>query len=169
MIVLSLGSNMSSELGNRFDNLEIAISFLESCQIPVIKKSSFYETPAYPNKNDPKFINMIVLIKTDLPPIDLMSVLIYIEEKLGRKRNVKNEPRSCDIDIIDYNGQILDLNYKNIDFVIPHKKIEFRNFVLYPLREILPDWKHPKTKQNVSTLIKKLPEDDRKSILMVKK
>ena len=169
MILLSLGSNLSSKLGNRFDNLEIAISFLETCGISIIKKSSFYETASYPNKNDPKFINMIILIKTDLPPIDLMSVLIYIEEKLGRTRNVKNEPRTCDIDIIDYDGQILDLNYKNIDFVIPHKKIESRNFVLYPLQEILPDWKHPKNKQNISTLIEKLPEDDRKSILIVKK
>ena len=169
MILLSLGSNLPSKLGDRFDNLKFAISFIESCGIIVDKRSSFYETSSYPNKNDPKFINMIISIKTDLPPVDLMSVLIYIEEKLGRKRNIKNEPRTCDIDIIDYNSEILDLEYKNMRLVIPHRKIELRNFVLYPLQEVISNWKHPKTKEIISTLIKKLPDEDRKSILMVKK
>ena len=169
MILLSLGSNLSSKLGDRFDNLKITISFIESCGIIVDKRSSFYETFSYPNKNDPKFINMIISIKTDLPPVDLMSVLIYIEEKLGRKRNIKNEPRTCDIDIIDYNSEILDLKYKNMRLMIPHRKIKLRNFVLYPLQEVIPNWKHPKTKEIISTLIEKLPDEDRKSILMVKK
>ena len=53
--------------------------------------------------------------------------------------------------------------------VIPHRKIKLRNFVLYPLQEVIPNWKHPKTKEIISTLIKKLPDEDRKSILMVKK
>ena len=72
MIILSLGSNLSSKYGNRFENLNFAISFLEEYGIKIDKKSSFYETPSYPDKSKPKFINMAILIKTDLPLVDLI-------------------------------------------------------------------------------------------------
>ena len=168
MIFLSLGSNLSSNYGNRFENINLAIELLESYKILIKKKSSFYESLAYPNKNDPKFINISVEVDTTLPPIDLMSVLIFIEEKLGRKRFKKNEPRTCDIDIIDYNGQILNFNYNKLDLVLHHKELESRNFVLYPLSEICPNWKHPKTKEIITLLIDKLSNEDRKSILKLK-
>ena len=89
MIFLGLGSNLPSKYGDRFTNINLAISSLEGYGIKVIKKSSFYETPSYPNKENPKFINAVILVETILPPIDLMSVLIFIEKKLGRKRNKK--------------------------------------------------------------------------------
>ena len=108
MTILALGSNLSSNFGDKFQNIDIAISYLESYGIKVKKKSSFYETPSYPNKEDPIFANVVVEVSTDLSPIDLASVVIFIEEKLERKRNKKNEPRTCDIDIIDFNGQIID-------------------------------------------------------------
>ena len=169
MIILSLGSNLSSSFGNRFQNIDLAISNLEVHGIQIIKKSSYYETPSYPNKNNPRFINVIISVKTDLSLDGLMSVLIGIEEKLERKRNKKNDPRNCDIDIIDYNNQVLDFEYKNLNFTIPHKKLIFRNFVLLPLQEISSKWKHPLTKENISTLIDKLSEEDKKSILKIKK
>ena len=168
MIVLSLGSNLDSKFGNRIDNLKLSISYIKKNGILIYKKSSFYETPSYPDKSQPKFINMTILIKTDLSPINLMSMLISIEEKLDRQRGKKNDPRTCDIDIIDYNGQVCEFNFKNLQLVIPHKNLSLRNFVLFPLQEILPNWKHPKTKENVNTLIQKLTEEDRKSILKIK-
>ena len=169
MLLLGLGSNLSSSFGNRFENINMAISYLQSHKIRLIKKSSFYETPSYPNIRNPKFINVIIEVLTYLPPEDLVSVLIFVEEKLERKRNKKNEPRTCDIDIVDYNGKIMDFNYKNLIFRVPHEKLIYRNFVLFPLQEILPNWIHPKTKEKISDLIAKLPEEDRKSILKVKK
>ena len=169
MIYLAIGSNLSSTFGDRFENINFAISYLETYGINVIKKSNFYESYSYPNKRDPKFINIIILIKTHLSPIDLMSVLLFIEEKLERKRNKKNEPRACDIDIIDYNSQVLDFKYKDLNLIIPHKNLIFRNLVLLPLQEISPEWKHPITKESVSVLIDKLAEDDKKSILKIKK
>ena len=169
MIILSLGSNLSSKYGDKFNNLTFAMYFLESYGIEIDKKSSFYETPSYPNKNNPKFVNMVISIKTNLSPVDLMSVLIHIEEKLERKRDKKNDPRTCDIDIIDYNSEIINFNYKNLHLIIPHKDLVSRNFVLFPLQEILPNWKHPKNNEIISTLIQKLPEVDRKSILKIKK
>ena len=169
MIILSLGSNLNSKHGNRFENLELAINLLESYGILLNKKSSFYETPSYPDKKNPKFINLIISVITNLPPIDLISVIFFIEEKIGRKRGKKNDPRTCDIDIIDYNQEIHNFKYKNEQVTIPHNKLSLRNFVLIPLREILPDWKHPKTKEFIETLVKKLSEEDVKSILKVKK
>ena len=169
MIILSLGSNLSSKIGNRFDNLIYALKSLESFGILIIKKSSFYETPSYPDRKKPKFINIVISAKTDLKPLNLMSVLLDIEKKLGRSRTKKNEPRTCDIDIIDYNSEILNLDYQNTNLQIPHNQLTLRNFVLFPLEEILPNWKHPKTNEFVSALIKKLPDEDRKSILKIKK
>ena len=169
MILLGLGSNLSSTFGDRFENIDISISYLESYKIKLVKKSSFYETPSYPDITNPKFINVVIEVSTDLLPEDLASVLIYIEEKLERKRNKKNEPRTCDIDILDYNGKIMNFNYKKLNFIVPHEKLIYRNFVLVPLEEIMPNWKHPKTKEKISALIVKLSEKSRKSILKVKK
>ena len=112
---------------------------------------------------------MCISITTNLTPVDLLSVLIFIEEKLERKRNKKNDPRTCDMDIIDFNNQIINVKYKKFNLQIPHNKLEFRNFVLFPLKEICPEWKHPKSKVFVSALIEKLSSVDRNSILMVKK
>ena len=169
MVFLALGSNLSSSFGDRFENINLAILYLEGYEIQIIKKSNFYETYSYPNKENPKFINIVISVKTYLSPVDLMSVLLFIEVKLERKRNKKNDPRTCDIDIIDYNNQVLDFKYKNLNLAVPHKELIFRNFVLLPLQEIAPEWKHPITKKNISTLIDKLPEEDKKSILMIKK
>ena len=169
MIFLGLGSNLSSKYGDRFANINMAISSLAAYGIKVIKKSSFYKTPSYPDRQNPKFINVVILVKTNLPPIDLMTVLIFIEEKLERKRVKKNDPRTCDIDIIDYNSQIFNLKYNNLDFTVPHKELTSRNFVLFPLQEISPMWKHPKTKESISNLIQKLNSEDKNSILKLDK
>ena len=169
MIFLGLGSNLPSKYGDRFTNINLAISFLEGYGIKVIKKSSFYETPSYPNKENPKFINAVILVETILPPIDLMSVLIFIEKKLERKRSKKNDPRTCDIDIIDYNSQILNLRYNNLDLTVPHKELTLRNFILFPLQEISPTWEHPKTKEIISVLLQKLSKEDKNCILKIDK
>ena len=169
MIFLALGSNLSSSFGDKFENINLATSYLEGYGIQIIKKSNFYVTYSYPIKENPKFINIVISIKTQLPPVDLMSILLFVEEKLERKRNKKNDPRTCDIDIIDYNNQVLYFKYKNLNLTVPHKELIFRNFVLLPLQEISPEWKHPVTKENISTLINKLPEEDKKSILKIKK
>ena len=169
MIFLGLGSNLPSSYGDRFENINVALTYLELYGIQILKKSSFYETPSYPDNSKPKFINIIVIVETHLNPVDLMSVLIFVEEKLERKRNKKNDPRTCDIDIIDYNGQVLNFLYNNKDFNLPHKKINFRNFVLFPLQEIFPEWKHPKTNEKIEYIIHKLDEIDKKAILKIKK
>ena len=86
MILLGIGSNLSSVFGSRFNNINLAILLLKKYNIKIIKKSSFYETPAYPNKNDPKFINIVIQIKTNLSPFSLASTIISIEKFLKRER-----------------------------------------------------------------------------------
>tara|TARA_B100001123_G_C15298900_1_gene1020309 strand:+ start:450 stop:962 length:513 start_codon:yes stop_codon:yes gene_type:complete len=169
MIVVALGSNLSSKFGNRFTNIDLAISLFEKKSIKVSKKSSYYETPSYPNKNEPKFINVVISISSELNLNALIDAIIDIEKKFGRVRKFKNEPRTCDIDIIDYKNQIINYEYKNLSFTIPHKKMIYRNFVLFPIKEIIPKWIHPKTKDSVSSLIEKLPQDEKNSILKVNK
>ena len=169
MIILGLGSNLSSSFGDRFNNINLAMSYLESYDIKIYKKSSFYESLSYPNQKNPKFINIVILVKTHLLPIDLMSVLIFIEEKLERKRAKKNDPRTSDIDIIDYNKQIIDFKYRNLNLTLPHEKLVNRNFVLIPLYEILPEWQHPETKDSIDVLINKLSNEDKNSILKINK
>ena len=169
MIYIGLGSNLSSSIGDRFKNIDCAINEIKKKQIQILKKSSYFESPSYPNKKNPKFINVVVSIQTKLSPIDLLKVLISIEEILGRIRKKKNDPRTCDIDVIDYNNQIMDIKIGKLSLKTPHKKIKYRNFVLYPLREIAPEWKHPETKMNINKLIEKLPDMEKKSILKVHK
>ena len=169
MFLLGLGSNLSSSFGDRFENLNLASSYLEAYKIKIIKRSSFYETPSYPDIKNPKFINIVVEVSTSLPPEDLASVLIFIEEKMERKRIKKNEPRTCDIDIIDYNGKVMEFTYKNLIFKVPHEKLIYRNFVLFPLQEVAPKWAHPKTKDSIDVLINKLSNEEQKSILKITK
>ena len=169
MIVLGIGSNLSSIFGDRFKNIELAISYLELYEIKVIKKSSFYESLSYPDPKHPKFINVVVEVSTYLKAVDLASVIIFIEEKLQRKRNNKNDPRTCDIDIIDFKGEVLDFQYNQLVFSVPHNQLSYRNFVLYPLNEISPNWIHPKTKESVNVLISNLSDQDKNSILKIAK
>ena len=156
MIYLGIGSNLTSSYGNRFQNIKLSISLLKKNKIEVVKSSSFYESESFPNKNNPKFINIVVQVQTKLGPEDLMRTIFKIESKLERKRKNKNEPRTCDIDIIDYKKEILDLNIDDFNLKIPHISLTTRDFVLYPLREISPNWQHPFSKLSVDFLINNL-------------
>ena len=156
MIFIGIGSNLSSELGNRLENIELAISLLQEKEVELLKKSSFYETFSQPNKNDPKFLNVVISVESELSPVELMLTLISIEEKLGRKRKKKNDPRTCDLDIIDFNGAVKSFKINSLELILPHRGLSDRNFVLHPLKEICPDWRHPKTKKNIHDLIDNL-------------
>ena len=152
MIHLNIGSNLNSIFGNKFEYISTAINFLIELKFKVKKTSNFYETPSYPNKNLPKFLNMGILGTFDKNYNELLKIINLIEKKMGRVKSKKNDPRVCDIDIIDFNGNIINLKHLSI----PHKKSHLRNFVLYPINQIDPKWSHPILKKNVKFLINKL-------------
>ena len=160
MIYLNIGSNLPSQSGGRKDNINRAIKYLKELSLKIIKISSFYETPSYPNKSDPKFINICIKLKTELEPSVLLGKIKEIEVKLGRIRLNKNEPRTCDIDIIDYDGKIID----NENLTVPHPKSHIRNFVIYPLKEIEPEWEHPIYKKKIDKFFTELDKNSHNEI-----
>ena len=163
VIYLSIGSN----LGNKKRNIEKAKFLLEENPIKIIRSSSIYETYAWPNRNHPKFYNIVIKIITKLKPMNLFFIIKNIEKKLGRKKALVNRPRVCDIDILDYRGQIYKICYNNNKLIIPHPRLHNRNFVLFPLFEIEKNWKHPSKKTKIHDLIRKLDNSSLYSIKQI--
>ena len=154
-VFLAIGSN----LGDRFRNIELAKIMLSDNRIKILKSSSFYETLSWPNIKNPKFLNVVLEIETNLRPLSLLDLCKKIEKSLGRKKSKKNSPRVCDIDILDY-----DKRNENNGINLPHPRLHQRNFVLIPLFEINKKWTHPKFKDHIKTLILKLSKKDITSI-----
>jgi len=160
---LGIGSN----LGSKKRNIEKAKFLLENNSIKILKSSNIYETFSWPNKNDPKFYNIVIKIITKLKPIKLFFIIKDIEKKLGRKKTLLNRPRTCDIDILDYKGQIYKFYANNNKLIIPHPRLHKRNFVLFPLFEIEKNWKHPLKKTKIQDLIRKLDNSSFYSIKQI--
>ena len=158
IVYLGIGSN----LGNKKRNIERAKFELIKNNIRILQSSNFYESLSWPNPNYPKFFNIVVKIITNLPPSNLLKICQKIEKILGRKKDIRNSPRICDIDIIDYDN-------KNIRSkpIIPHQRMHTRNFVLLPLFEINRDWIHPVSKVHIKKLILSLSNRDIRSIKQI--
>ncbi len=155
LVYLALGSN----LGDKKTNLNNSIDLIEKEGILIKKKSNFYSTKSWPNENFPNFINAIILIETKFNITELFLKIKKIEKKLGRTRSKRNYPRVCDIDIIDYNGDIIHRKFGKHKLNIPHKRMHNRNFVLFPLYELNKDWIHPKLNKNIVILMSNLTSD----------
>ena len=160
-VYLGIGSN----LGNKQQNIEIAKFKLQSYKIEIIKCSSNYETLSWPNTKNPTFINIVLKIKTFLSSFKLKQICKSIENDLGRKRLKKNDPRTCDIDIIDYDQKII--NHKENNLITPHPEMHKRNFVLIPFFEIAKSWIHPIKKKKIKNLIKLLDIKDLRAIKLI--
>ena len=165
MIHLNIGSNLESKYGSKFDNISIALNLLSESKVKINKVSNFYETPSYPNNNFPKFINIGLIVKFKHKYFDLLKKIKLIEKKLGRIKTKKNDPRIIDIDIIDFNGAVKETN----ELILPHPKCHLRNFVLFPIFQIDPDWSHPIFKKNAQFLINSLSQKSRIEITRLQK
>ena len=165
MIHLNIGSNLNSKFGTKFENISIAINLLINSKLKINKISNFYETPSYPNKKLPKYANIGLLAEYSFSYTKLLDEIILIEKKIGRVKSIKNSPRVCDIDIIDFNGLIK----RNKSSILPHPRCHNRNFVLYPIREIDPKWIHPISKKNIDLLINDLSQNSRIEITRLRK
>ena len=165
MIHLNIGSNLKSKYGTRFDNISLAINLLINSKIKIKKISNFYETPSYPNQSFPKFLNIGIIVEYNDNYLSLLNKIKQIEKKLGRIKTLKNDPRVIDIDIIDFNNEI-----KTTDrLILPHPKCHLRNFVLFPILQIDPNWSHPILKKNARFLINKLSQKMRIEITRLQK
>ena len=167
MILLSLGSNLPSKFGDSKNTILKCYEFFNNNDIKILKKSSFYETFAIPNKSDPKFVNSVISVETKFSAEELIKYIFKVEEKFDRKREQINAPRTCDIDILDFNGQIINIFNKNISLEIPHPRLEQRSFVLYPIREIDKNWKSPLSGKKIDQLIENLDAETKKNITII--
>ncbi len=160
IVYLALGSN----LGSKIMNIEKAKLLLLKNNIQIIQSSNYYETYSWPNKKLPKYLNIIIKTKTKLNLQNLFTIIKSIEKKLGRKKISVNYPRTCDIDIIDYNKKTLSIYINNHKITVPHPRMKTRNFVLIPLLEVCKNWIHPKSRENITELISKFDFTDLRSI-----
>ena len=165
MIHLNLGSNLVSLHGSRFNNIIITINLLIEAKIEIKKISNFYETPSYPNKNFPKYLNVGLIVNYKNNYFDLFKKIKFIEKKLGRIKTKKNDPRVIDVDIIDFKSEIKNTK----ELILPHPKCHLRNFVLFPILQIDPNWVHPILKKNVQYLIDNLSQKSRIEITRLQK
>jgi 2-amino-4-hydroxy-6-hydroxymethyldihydropteridine diphosphokinase len=156
MIVIALGANLPSRAGAPRDTLKSALTELSERGVRVASVSSFYATKAWPDVDDPTFVNAVARIETRLSPSELMALLHATEGSFGRQRTKKNAPRSLDLDLIDYDGRI-----ERGPPVLPHPRLSERAFVLVPLADIVPTWRHPVTGESVGELIAALPPAER--------
>jgi 2-amino-4-hydroxy-6-hydroxymethyldihydropteridine diphosphokinase len=136
---LSLGSN----LGERDENLERALTLLEREEIRLMARSSVYETEPRDVTGQPWFLNMAVACETRLFPLQLLTAALRIEREMGRVRRLPRGPRLIDIDILLLGNTIVHTPR----LTIPHPRMLERRFVLEPLLEIAPELLHPVTKR----------------------
>jgi 2-amino-4-hydroxy-6-hydroxymethyldihydropteridine diphosphokinase len=144
-VYLSLGAN----LGNRQQNLRVAIEHLGPAGITVRRVSSIYETEPLDLAGQPMFLNLVVEAETALMPLQLLSRTLRIERELGRKRTVPKGPRTIDIDIVLYGSSVINTP----ELVVPHPRLAERRFVLEPLAELAPDLRHPVTRRTVREML----------------
>ncbi|MGN6514761.1 MAG: 2-amino-4-hydroxy-6-hydroxymethyldihydropteridine diphosphokinase [Rhizomicrobium sp.] len=159
MILIALGSNLSSRAGNPAQTLRAALAHLEKNGVKPVAVSRFFRTPAWPNPHDPAFVNSVARVRTELPPRDLIVQMHETEAAFGRVRMERNAPRTLDLDILDYEGRV-----EAGPPVLPHPRIEGRAFVLVPLREVAPDWHHPVSGKSVEELLAAMPSRERAAV-----
>ena len=151
-IYLSIGSNK----GNRYSFIKEALRLIQKDIGEVILISKIYETKSWGFQSD-DFLNLCIIIKSELIPAELIIKLKNLEEKIGRERNnEKIQAREIDIDILFYSDEIV--NQK--DLIIPHQRLHLRNFVLYPLNDIAADFIHPILLKSVNELLKECEDDE---------
>ena len=151
-IYLSIGSNK----GNRYSFIKEALRLIRKDIGKVVLMSKIYETKSWGFQSD-DFLNICIMIKSDLLPSELLNKLKNIEDKIGRIRNsTKILAREIDIDILLYSDKIVD----HKDLIIPHPRLHLRNFVLYPLNDIASDFIHPILLKPINELLEKCEDDD---------
>lgn len=145
-IIVALGCNDCGAWSDCREALEAALARFRAEGIDVVARSSWWRSAAWPDPNDPPFLNGLVIVHTAHGPHELMAALGRIEEAFGRQRGAANAPRTLDLDLIAYGRTTGDLD----GLILPHPRAAGRLFVMGPLAEIAPGWVHPVTQQTAA-------------------
>jgi 2-amino-4-hydroxy-6-hydroxymethyldihydropteridine diphosphokinase len=156
MIFIGIGSNLPSRAGPPRATAEAAVEAMARARLGVKRRSRWYESAPVPISDQPWFVNGVVEVETDLPPAALLAVLHRIEAAFGRTRTAANAARTLDLDLLDYHGRTND---GEDGVILPHPRLHERAFVLLPLEELAPGWRHPRTGRPIAALIAALPPD----------
>ncbi|ABC22658.1 2-amino-4-hydroxy-6-hydroxymethyldihydropteridine diphosphokinase [Rhodospirillum rubrum] len=155
MIYIALGANLAGPAGSPRDTLDAALVALEDAGVVVAARSAWYRTSPVPPSDQPDYVNGVARLVTDLDPVALLGLLHRLEDQFGRRRGEINAARTLDLDLLDYD----ELRRTGAPPLLPHPRMAERGFVLFPLREIAPDWRHPVLDQPIDTLIAALAAD----------
>lgn len=161
MIFIALGANLATErYGPPQLGLEAALRRLDGLGVAVIERSNWYRSAPYPPSDQPMYVNGVAQVESRLSPAALMAVLLDIEIDFGRRRSEANAARVMDLDLIDFDGHILDraADENGPALRLPHPRLSQRAFVLLPLVEIAPGWRHPEDGRHIDDLIASLPK-----------
>jgi 2-amino-4-hydroxy-6-hydroxymethyldihydropteridine diphosphokinase len=164
MIIISLGSNVTSRWGNPPTTILRALEELRQRGVHILRRSALYRTSPYGVLKQAIFVNAAAAVRTALPPAALLSVLKNIEVKAGRKPTLRWGPRALDIDIIDYHARIINSLGQNPSepvpqaraLILPHIEMQSRPFVLRPMLDIAPYWHHPVSGKSVAEMLIRL-------------
>ncbi len=151
MILIALGANLPGPDGAPpRETCERALARLDAAGVHPVAVSRWYRTPPDPPSDQPDFVNGVAAVETTLDPRALLTALHAVERAAGRVRTVRNAARTLDLDLIDYHGVVRN----GADgLVLPHPRAHARLFVLCPLADVAPDWRHPVSRRSVSELI----------------
>ena len=145
-VFLAVGSNV----GDRPRHLEEAKSLLLAAKnIRDLSSSSVYETEPVGGPPQGKYLNAVWRVETELGAEELLALLLAVEKTLGRTRAEKNAPRTMDLDILFYGNEII----RSSRLTVPHPRLTERGFVLRPLAELAPEWRHPQMKKSMRELL----------------
>ena len=156
-VLVAFGSNT----GDRLQNIEKSLAFIREIPTTQIRaQSQFKEYPAYGvAEPQPPFLNGVLILETELLPLDLLEKLQIIERRLGRNQKGDMAPRPIDLDILSF-GEGVFIAGKTL--TVPHPRLHERRFVLEPIVEILPDWVHPRLKKTARELLHELERENGK-------
>ena len=158
MILIGLGSNLESrEAGDPRRTLEAALAALPATGITVAARSAWYRSEPVPRSGQPWFVNGVAAIETRLEPEALLRTMQAVEVQFGRARSTRNAARSLDLDLLDCGGLVL----RTPSLTLPHPRLHLRRFVLLPLAEVAPDWRHPVLRQNAAEMLARIVDDYR--------
>jgi len=150
IVYIALGSN----LGDRAGMLERAIAAMNSAGISVVRQSSLYVTEPVGAPGQGWFLNAVVEAETSLLPLQLLHALLKIERELGRRRLTPHGPRAIDLDILFYGSSVI----RSRELEVPHPRLTERRFVLIPLAQLAPDFRHPVSHKSVNQLLAETPD-----------
>jgi 2-amino-4-hydroxy-6-hydroxymethyldihydropteridine diphosphokinase len=158
VILIGIGGNLeSARFGPPCDTLTAALAALKEKRIRILTRSGWYRTEPVPRSDQPWFVNAVVSLATELGAKDLLNALQATERQFGRVRGEPNAPRILDLDILDYQGEVMDTT----SLVLPHPRLDERRFVLIPIAEIAPDWRHPISELTAVQLLAQLSSEQR--------